>query len=126
MFADPLNLRVAGVVTPFNRVQSDKTTNTYRTSDGSYELRVSQYESKGRNRRELRISQTKVAPDPYTAINKDVSASFIITMDEPKYGFSDSDLISLALITWQMVENKWTDTELDSSVYLPELLAGNR
>jgi hypothetical protein len=78
------------------------TSGIFRTSDGLYEFKVSQNQSATRFRREARLTVKKVAADPISAQNKEISASVIITYDEPKWGFSDSELgnFMTSLLSW--------------------------
>jgi hypothetical protein len=48
--------------------------------------------SAARFRREVRLSTQKVAADPISAVNKTVSASVYFVIDEPKFGFTDTEV----------------------------------
>jgi hypothetical protein len=67
---------------------------TFQTSDGNVVLTVRQDQTANRFRREFRLTRKKVAADPISAVNKEVSASIIIAVDEPKVGFTDAELIA--------------------------------
>jgi hypothetical protein len=72
----------------------------FATSDGNFEFTVRQDKTSNRFRREVRLTQRKVAADPISALNKELSASVILVIDEPRFGFSDAELalLSKALI----------------------------
>jgi hypothetical protein len=94
MFADPQSVTIDAVATPFNKVGSTQPDRkgVYTNADNSVELWVTQNKTAGRFRRELRLTTKKVAADPISAVNKEVSSSVIIVVDEPRYGFSDAEL----------------------------------
>ncbi len=94
MFADPQTLTINAVATAMPRMgsSSPNTLGVFRSADGKFELNVRQFQSASRFRREVRLTQKKDATDPYNAQVKEVSASVIITVDEPKLGFTDTEL----------------------------------
>lgn len=96
-YADPQTLTIGGVAKTLPRVPSEAVDRIGKFSgdDGLTVLTVHQNQSTGRFRREIRLTTTKVVADPISAVNKSVSASLIIGVDEPKYGFSDGDLKAL-------------------------------
>lgn len=104
MFTDPQTLTVNGVATTLPRTGSENPTRTgsFKTADGTFEFTVSQNKTANRFRREVRLTQKLVAPDPISAVNKEVSASCIIVIDEPRWGFTDVQLghLSSALVAW--------------------------
>jgi hypothetical protein len=56
-----------------------------------------------RFRREVRVSQTKVAPDPISAVNAESGFSVYLVIDEPRSGvFSDTEIgyVIEGLKTW--------------------------
>jgi hypothetical protein len=78
------------------------TKGSFVTGDGIYNFDISQNKSTKRFRREVRLTKTAVAADPISAVNAEVSASVIIVIDEPRFGFTDADLTAMltGLITW--------------------------
>jgi len=97
MFADPQTVTVNGVAIPLPRTP---TTNSGRigefsSNDGNTVLAVRQDKTSNRFRREFRLTSRKVTADPISAVNKEVSASIIIAIDEPRFGFSDTELAYL-------------------------------
>lgn len=110
MYVDPQVLTINAVATTLPRVGSPQvnTTGTFRTGDAIFEFRVSQNSTTSRFRREVRLTQKKIAVDPISAQNKEVSASIIIAVDEPKIGFTDTELgfLSSAVIAWFTAGNR--------------------
>ena len=105
MFADPQTVTVNGTpyTLPRQGVASPDRLGTFANADGTQQFDVRQNKTNNRRRREARFTVGGVlAADPITGVNKEVSASVIFAVDEPKYGFSDSELTaySSALITW--------------------------
>ena len=104
MYADPQSLTINAVATSFPRNGSTSPDRLGRfvTADGLFEFDVRQNKTASRFRREVRLTQKKVAADPISAVNKEVSASAIIVIDEPRWGFSDVELgyLSSAILTW--------------------------
>jgi hypothetical protein len=104
MFADPQSVTVSGDAKSLARVGTTNpaTKGSFTTADGIYAFDVSQNKSTNRFRREVRLTKSAVAADPISAVNKEVSASVIIVIDEPRFGFSDADLTAMltGLVTW--------------------------
>lgn len=104
MYADPQSLTVNGSAKSLNRVGSQNPTKSgaFSTSDGDFTFAVKQDSTANRFRREVRFSQKKIAPDPISAVNKEVSTSVVIVVDEPRWGFTDVELgyLTAAIITW--------------------------
>lgn len=110
MYADPQSLTVNAVAKTLPRVGSSSPNKTgqFQTADGEFDFKVSQNSTTNRYRREVRFTQKKVAIDPISAVNKEVSASVIIAIDEPKWGFSDTELayVTSAVIAWFTAGNR--------------------
>jgi len=110
MYADPQSLTINSVATSFPRQGSSAPDRLGRfvTADGVYEFDVRQNKTANRFRREVRLTQKKVAADPISAVNKEVSASFIIVIDEPRWGFTDTELAYLAnaMVAWFTSANR--------------------
>lgn len=105
MYLDPQQVTVNTVAISLPRVGTvnPTTIGSFRSGDAQYELTVHQLLSRqNRCRREVRLTQRKIAADPISAVNKEVSASVVIVYDAPKTGFSNLDLshLSNALIAW--------------------------
>jgi hypothetical protein len=116
MFADPQTLTIDSVSTDLPRQGSpnpDKL-GVFVSADGLQELTVRQNKTANRFRREVRLTEKKVAADPISAENKEVSASVMIVVDEPRWGFTDADLaiLSDALLDWYVASSYAVQTKL--------------
>jgi hypothetical protein len=107
MFSDPQSVTVNSVAKSMPRIKIGTTDATYRTADEEFQFRISHQTTKARTRRMVRLDQTKIAADPLTAVNTSQTAGIYLVVDEPKYGFSDSDLDYLvdALVAWLTAGN---------------------
>jgi hypothetical protein len=92
MLADPQSVTINSVATSMARTQQGATTNVYTSADGLTTLTTKQNKSATRFRREYRVSQTKVAADPISAVNKQVGFSVYFVVDEPTFGFTDAEI----------------------------------
>lgn len=104
MYADPQVLTVNAVAQSMPRqgsTQPDRV-GQFATADGVFDFSVRQNKTNNRFRREVRFTQKKVAADPISAVNKEVSTSVMIVVDEPRWGFSDTELgyLTAALVAW--------------------------
>lgn len=97
MFVDPQVVTVAAVPLTLPRVGSGNPTRvgTFQDGDQINTVTINQNSTANRFRREFRFSRKKVAADPVSAVNKEVSASVIIAIDEPRVGFTDQELIDI-------------------------------
>jgi hypothetical protein len=116
MFADPQTLTIDSVSTDLPRQGSpnpDKL-GVFVSADGLQELTVRQNKTANRFRREVRLTEKKVAADPISAENKEVSASIMIVVDEPRWGFNVADLaiLSYALLDWYVSSSYAVQTKL--------------
>lgn len=96
-FADPQSLTVGGSAKSFPRLSSASPSRkgVYGTADGAYTLTTAQDTTANRFRREFRLTAKKVAADPVSAVNKELTASCVIVFDEPRYGFTDAELADM-------------------------------
>nr|UJQ84952.1 MAG: hypothetical protein 2 [Leviviridae sp.] len=104
MYADPQSVTVNAVAVPLPRqgsTQPDRI-GTFANADGTFQFDIRQNKTSNRFRREVRLTQKKVAADPLTAINKEISTSVMIVVDEPRWGFTDAELgyLTTALTAW--------------------------
>lgn len=104
MYADPQSVTINGTATSLPRVASSapQRLGAFKTADGSVEMTVRQDASASRFRREVRLTQKKVAADPISADNKEISTSIILVVDEPKWGFTDTEVgyLTAAMVAW--------------------------
>lgn len=104
MYADPQSVTVNGVAVSLPRqgsTQPDRL-GTFATPDGTFTFDVRQNKTAQRFRREVRLTQKKVAADPISTLNKEISTSVILVVDEPRWGFSDTELsyLTAAVVAW--------------------------
>lgn len=105
-YSDPINMPVVGSIPAkvLARLPSAKPTTTglYRTVDGAFTLQTRQNSTKNRLRKELVLTQFKVASDPLSTNNVEVSASVSLVFDHPKWGFTTAELKDMesALRAW--------------------------
>nr|UJQ86003.1 MAG: hypothetical protein 2 [Leviviridae sp.] len=102
MLADPQSVTVNAVAIPMPKTQSGPTQNLFTAADGNTWMTTKQNISASRFRREVRLSQKKIAADPISAINTEKGVSVYLVIDEPRAGFSDTEIGYLieALKTW--------------------------
>lgn len=106
-FTDPQTITVNTVAKICNRIKSDGYKSEYLTADEEFKLTISHQSSKNRTRRMVRVDQRVVAADPLTAVNEYKSLGVYLVVDEPEYGFSDTeiDYVVQALGTWLSTAN---------------------
>lgn len=94
MFTEPQTVTVGGGAKSLARIGSPQPQRkgVFATADGVYTYNVSQDVTANRFRREVRLTSSKVAADPVSAVNKQVGASLIIVVDSPRWGFSAVEL----------------------------------
>jgi len=102
VLADPQSVTINSVATSLPKTFTSPTTNTFTSADGVSSMVTKQNQTATRFRREVRLSQHKVAADPISGLNKDLGVSVYFVIDEPKSGFSDTEIGYLidALKTW--------------------------
>lgn len=100
--SDPQTLTVNSVAQTLNRIKSDGYRSEYLEDVEEFKLTVSHQESGDRTRRMARVDQRVVAADPLTSVNEYKSLGVYLVIDEPEYGFSDTeiDYVVQALCTW--------------------------
>jgi hypothetical protein len=92
VLADPQSVTINAVATSLPKVQNGPTSNVYTTVDGNISLTTKQNTTAKRFRREVRLSQKKIAEDPITNANSEIGVSVYIVIDEPRAGFSDLEI----------------------------------
>ncbi len=95
MLADPESLVVNGVTISLPKTQMGPTQSVYTSADGLTSLTVKQNTTASRFRREIRASQSKVAADPLTGVNKNLGLSVYMVIDQPRFGFSNTEIAYL-------------------------------
>lgn len=106
-FTDPQSITVNTVAKSLVRIKSDGYRSEYATADEEFKFIISHQSSKNRTRRMVRIDQRVVAADPLTSVNEYKTLGVYLVIDEPEYGFSDSEIdhIVQALAAWLTTAN---------------------
>jgi hypothetical protein len=101
-FADPQTITVATVAQTLNLIEIDKAKSVYATADGVYKFTISHQLSGKRTRHLVRVDRTVVAADPLTAVNASKQMAFYCVVDEPDFGFTDTQMwdVVAALCVW--------------------------
>jgi len=99
---DPQSLTIGANTRTLPRVSTAPGTSTYTDVDNGVEYVVSRQVTSKRIRTSIRINQSKIAADPITAVNTQLSASVYVVFDSPITGFTRAELkdLGLALGTW--------------------------
>jgi hypothetical protein len=92
MLADPQSVTINAVATSLPRTQQGNTQNVYTSADGNTSMTTKQNTTATRFRREIRLSQKKIAADPISAVNKEIGVSAYLVIDEPRAGFTDAEI----------------------------------
>nr|UJQ85221.1 MAG: hypothetical protein 2 [Leviviridae sp.] len=102
MLADPQSVTINAVATSLPKTANGPTQNVYTSADGNTAMTVKQNTTASRFRREVRLSQKKIAADPISALNVERGVSVYLVVDEPRAGFSDTEIGYLidALKAW--------------------------
>lgn len=74
------------------RISTGDSASTYKSADDTLKLRISHQKAKTRIRRMARVDQTTVAEDPLTAESSYQSLGVYLVVDEPEFGFSDTEV----------------------------------
>ena len=103
MLADPQSVTIKAVATSLAKTANGPNQNVYTAADGKTTMTTKQNSTAKRFRREVRLAQTKVAPDPISAVNSEAGFSVYLVVDEPRSGvFTDTEIgyVIEALKTW--------------------------
>jgi len=93
--ADPQSITVSGSAKSLAGVPSPANAGKYSNNGGEFVFDVVQGTTKDRFNRVMRFTQTKTAADPISSVNKQVSATVSVSINEPRWGFDDADLVAL-------------------------------
>lgn len=101
-FEDPQEITLDTVAISLPRVSIGPSEATYRNAEETIQMRISHQSGKGRKRRMVRLDQTVIAADPLTAENAEQKLGLYFVVDEPTWGFTDAQILSLfsALVVW--------------------------
>lgn len=92
MLSDPQTVTINAVATSLPKTQNGPTTNVFTSADGNTSMTTKQNVTASRFRREVRLSQRKIAADPISGVNKELGTSVYLVIDEPRAGFSDAEI----------------------------------
>lgn len=93
MLADPQSVTINAVATSLARTSQGAAANVYTSADGKVTMTTKQNTTAKRFRREIRLSQEKIAADPISAVNAVAGASVYLVIDEPRNGvFTDTEI----------------------------------
>lgn len=97
MFTDSLSITHSGTGKTLTRkgVTNPAALGLFRTADGLVTIEVRQKSTKARKRSEFVMTVRKIAADPLTAVNSEISASYGIYVDQPKTGFSTAEAMAM-------------------------------
>lgn len=103
MLADPQSVTVNAVAISLPKTSAGPSQNVYTSADGKTVMTTKQNITSARFRREVRLSQTKIAADPISSVTKEAGFSVYFVVDEPRSGvFTDIEIgyVIDALKTW--------------------------
>jgi hypothetical protein len=103
MLADPQSVTINAVATSLPRTQMGPQQNTYTSADGNTAMVTKQNVTSTLFRREVRLTQKKIAADPISSVNKESGVSVYLVVDEPRSNvFTDAEIGYLidALKAW--------------------------
>jgi hypothetical protein len=108
MLADPQSVTINAVAVSLPKVQAGPTSDTFASADGITSMVTKQNVTATRFRREVRLSQKKIAADPISAVNKEIGVSVYLVVDEPRAGYTDTEIKYLieALKAWLTAGNQ--------------------
>ncbi|DAD52646.1 coat protein [ssRNA phage SRR7976299_17] len=106
-FTDPQSITVNAVAKTMPRISSEGTRSVYQKAEEDFKMTISHQTSRDRTRRMVRVDQRVVAVNPLDATSEYKSLGVYLVIDEPEYGFSDTDIDYLvqALKTWASSAN---------------------
>lgn len=90
--ADPQSVTFAGIPASLPRVGSGDGVGTFRSEDGSAQVRITHTRAK-RNRTRIRLDLNKIVSDPLLpSTNVPVSMSVSLVVDRPIQGYTQTEL----------------------------------
>lgn len=92
MFTSPQALTINAVSNDLHKVTEADTSSLYKSDDETLEFQISHQKTTKRARRMARLDQTKIAADPLTAINSYQKAGVYIVIDEPQFGYTNTEI----------------------------------
>lgn len=84
---EPVVITINGVPFSLPRINTGNNSSEYSSGDGNTRLTASHQYGR-RTRRVFRLDTRKIAPDPISAVNTEVSTSCYVVFDLPRTGFT--------------------------------------
>lgn len=99
--SDPQSVTIGANTRTLPRTSTSATTSVYTDVDNGVEF-IASTQTGRRKRTSIRLNNDKIAADPITAVNKEISSSVYIVIDSPITGYTRTELKDqvLALSTW--------------------------
>lgn len=115
--SDPQSVTINAVAVPLPRTSSGVNSGVFTSNDGAVKLAVSHQYGK-RNRRQIRIDHSKIAPDPLiSAQNIKHSMSSYLVVDVPVTGYTVTE-------AKQVVDGFIASLNASSGALITKLLGG--
>jgi hypothetical protein len=99
MLSDPITVKYATVDKTHPRVDTGNGLGVFHWENGTdnQDVITKQTKSKGRKRREIRLTRNKDYTNPSTGLTTPVSASVYLVIDEPNAGFDRDNLTDMVI-----------------------------
>lgn len=106
-FSDPQSITVNSVAKSMPRISTEATRSVYQKAEEDFKMTISHQVARDRTRHMVRVDQRVVATDPLTAANEYKVLGVYVVIDEPEYGFTDTEIDYLvqALKGWATTAN---------------------
>lgn len=103
MLTEPQIVSISNIEYSMPAVSRGENESTYMSADGNAKLTI-KHSYGARTRRLVRLDFKKIAADPITAVNKEISMSAYLVIDQPRVGFNVAEAsnvvnASLAFLT---------------------------
>jgi hypothetical protein len=101
LLTEPQSVTIGANTRTLVKTESDRTRSVFTDRANGIRLEVSQ--ANGARRRSLvKLTITKIAADPITAVNNEISMTVHAVIDSPRVGFTDVEIKDglLGLTTW--------------------------
>lgn len=111
MLVDPFTITAAAPTPELKfaiRSLTGMSTTRIDTNGNPYSVVINHSDNKSGAKHYLQVIQTKNAVNPYSGLTEQVVASASLTINRPKFGFSDADMVALA----KLVTDIRDDTEV--------------
>jgi len=90
-YADPQSVTINAVANSMPRISTGTNNSVYQKDDGTLKLTVS-HQLGARAKRQIRLDQSKIAPDVFTSDNVRYNAAVWIVVDQPITGYTNAEL----------------------------------